>query len=505
MSRLLEAALGGRRWGIYARLSKDREGSGLGVERQVDEVTKKITYIDPSGVIVDIYIDNDMSASKKKRRPDYERMIADLESGRINAFAVWHIDRLTRRNAELERIVDLVEATKAQFACVSGDVDLGTYTGRMVARILGAVSQGEVEHKAERQKAAYLQRALEGKAWGCGVRRYGYDSDGITIRPEEQKVVRHMVEHVLKGGSVNSLVTWLGDNDHRTSQGNRWASRAIVRLLLNPAMAGHRTYGDEKRIEVDKPDGTKQEITVTKEKEPDAFIVARDCWPAIITDDERRRLRVILKDPDRTTNPGGSNKRKYLLSGGILICGLCGRPLTGHRANSGLPGYHCRKTAPYGGCAKIRIAAGPLELDVASRVLARYASPVVRKRLAEAASPGGDVTLGNELADLEEKLEQLGRDYADPMIPMSRGAFLEANKSLAAQVNDVKGRLKQAQRSTALPEMVTPKSLAAWWAAAEIEERRGLILTVIDHIVVHPSTRPGFRGLDKDRLTYVWR
>lgn len=503
--RLLEAALGGRRWGIYARLSKDREGSGVAVDRQVADVTQKIKQIDPTGVIVDTYADNDMSASKKKRRPDYERMIADLESGRINAFAVWHIDRLTRRNAELERIVDLVERTKAQFACVHGDVDLSTYIGRMVARILGAVAQGEVEHKAERQKAAYAQRAMEGRAWGSGVRRYGYDSDGVTVRPDEAAVVRHMVEHILKGGSLRSLVIWLGEQGHVTSQGKPWSSRAIVRLLLNPAMGGHRTYGDEKRVTVEKPDGGTEEVVVKKEKDPEVFIVARDCWPAVISDEERARLRVILKDPDRTTNPGGQNTRRYLLSGGILVCGLCGAHLTGHRANSGLPGYNCRKTPPYDGCGKIRIAAGPLELDVAGRVLARYASPKVRARLAEAMHPGDDSALAAEAVEIDEKIAQLGRDYADPAIKMPRAAFLAALEAFEKRKRELKTQMRNAERSTVMPEMVTPKALAEWWDRADIEERRALILTVLDHIVVHPATRPGFRGLDKDRLTYVWR
>ncbi|KAA9379729.1 recombinase family protein [Microbispora cellulosiformans] len=481
------AGSSGLRWGIYARLSMDRQGSGLAVERQIAECTDLLHLIDPQGVIVDVYVDNDISASKKKWRPDYERMIKDVEGGRINALAVWHIDRLTRRNAELERVVELIESKRAFFKCVHGDVDLSTHTGRMVARILGAVAQGEVEQKAARQKSANRQSAAKGKTWSGGMRRYGYEADGVTLVPDEVKVVRHMVEHVLKGGSVRSLVDWLDKNGHKTTQGNPWLARGITRLLVNPAMAGHRTY-----LEAGRPEEERQ-------------IVARDVWPAIITDDEQRRLEVILRDPARVTNREG-NSRKYLLGGGVLICGLCGRALAGHRSNSGKPGYNCRKSPPYSGCGRIRIAAGPLEVDVAGQVLARFASPAIRRRLAKAVTPEGeDATLGQEMTDLQEKLEQLGRDYADPEVGLPREAFVAASRSLKARLVELKAKVKQAQRFEALPENINPRSLAEWWADAEMEQQRMLVLTVLEHIVVHPSTRIGFQGLDPDRLTYVWR
>ncbi|MEZ0076388.1 recombinase family protein [Planotetraspora sp. GP83] len=484
---LIGHGLSGLRWGIYARLSMDRQGSGLAVERQCAECTDLIRLIDPQGVIVDLYVDNDVSASKKKYRPDYERMIKDVEGGRINALGVWHIDRLTRRNAELERVVELVERKRAFFKCVHGDVDLSTHTGRMVARILGAVAQGEVEQKAVRQKSANRQRAEMGKTWSGGLRRYGYDADGVTLVPEEVKVIRHMVEHVLKGGSLRSLVDWLDKNGHKTTQGNPWVARGISRLLLNPAMAGHRTY-----LEAGRPEEERQ-------------IVARNVWPAIITDDEQRRLEVILRDPARVTNRDG-NSRKYLLGGGVLICGLCGTGLVGHRSNAGKPGYNCRKSPPYSGCGKIRIAAGPLEVDVAGQVLARFTSPAIRRRLAKAVVPDDqDATLGQEITRLQEKLEQLGLDYADPEVGLPREAFHAASRSLNAQIKERKAKLKQAERFEALPENINPRSLAEWWATADMEQQRMLILTVLDHIVVHPSTRIGFQGLDRDRLTYVWR
>jgi DNA invertase Pin-like site-specific DNA recombinase len=45
---------------------------------------------------------------------------------------------------------------------VTGDVDLSTDQGRLVARIMGAVARAEVERKGKRQKSANEQRARNG-------------------------------------------------------------------------------------------------------------------------------------------------------------------------------------------------------------------------------------------------------------------------------------------------------------------------------------------------------
>jgi site-specific DNA recombinase len=93
--------------GIYVRISQDRAGAGLGVERQEQEcraLAKRLGWI-----VVEVYSDNDLSAFSGRRRPDYERMLADIEAGTISAVIAWHPDRLHRRAAELERYITVCD------------------------------------------------------------------------------------------------------------------------------------------------------------------------------------------------------------------------------------------------------------------------------------------------------------------------------------------------------------------------------------------------------------
>jgi len=59
-----------RRAGLYARISKDREGAGLGVERQRDGCTALAGRLGWDATAV--YTDNDISAYSGKRRPGHE-------------------------------------------------------------------------------------------------------------------------------------------------------------------------------------------------------------------------------------------------------------------------------------------------------------------------------------------------------------------------------------------------------------------------------------------------
>ena len=71
------------------------------------------------------YVDNDLSAYTGKHRPEYERMLADLADGLVDAVLVYNIDRLTRRPAELEQFHEAVDRAGVRHVrFVTGDTDI---------------------------------------------------------------------------------------------------------------------------------------------------------------------------------------------------------------------------------------------------------------------------------------------------------------------------------------------------------------------------------------------
>ncbi len=88
---------------LYARISSDQEGTGAGVQRQLQDCRRLAQ--DLGWTMADEYVDNDLSAYSGKRRAEFERMLQDVSDGLRDGVIVYHVDRLTRRPAGLERFL----------------------------------------------------------------------------------------------------------------------------------------------------------------------------------------------------------------------------------------------------------------------------------------------------------------------------------------------------------------------------------------------------------------
>jgi site-specific DNA recombinase len=127
---------------IYARISQDRVGAGLGVARQREDCQQLVA--DRGWTLTGVYEDNDISAYSGKLRPGYRQLLDDIHGGQIDAVVAWHTDRLHRSPRELEEWIDACERGNVITVTVrAGELDLATAAGRMVARMLGAAARHE--------------------------------------------------------------------------------------------------------------------------------------------------------------------------------------------------------------------------------------------------------------------------------------------------------------------------------------------------------------------------
>ncbi|MFG1660744.1 recombinase family protein [Micromonospora chersina] len=321
------------------------------------------------------------------------------------------------------------------------------------------------------------------------MRCYGYDETGREVIEAEAAVIRDVVKRVLDGESMRSTVADLRAREIMTSAGRPWTQQSLSRLLRNPRLAGLRTYLGE--------------------------VVGKGQWAPIIDEATHKRLLELLDAPERK-QPHATNQRKYLLSGGFLVCGFplpdedgngthrCGKPLYTQPSNSGKRGYVCRAGSPSYGCGRIRIAAESLEEEVAARALARLASPKVRARLERAvgSAMNSEETMQEVLQAIEDRLAEAGQAYAKREISLVTLTAIEAEAKREQKA--VRERIAQAQRLQALPA-TTPEGLAEWWVDAPLERRRELLALVLDRIIVKPASRAGQVQLDVDRLEFVWK
>src|ERR1044072_1976488 len=104
----VDVAAGGKtRAVIYCRISQDRTGAGLGVDRQREDCE---ALAERNGWdVVEVYVDNDVRAYSGKERKGDQRMLDALDQGPATAVIVWHTDRLHRSPLELENYINLCE------------------------------------------------------------------------------------------------------------------------------------------------------------------------------------------------------------------------------------------------------------------------------------------------------------------------------------------------------------------------------------------------------------
>lgn len=212
---------------IYARISLDRTGQALGVQRQIEacrEQCEALGWPEPK-----VYSDNDISARSGKRRPGFEQLLADVQAGYVDGLVAWHLDRVLRRVVDLERVLDAIEAQRSAIPVVflqAGQIDLTTPSGRLLARILAAVAANEGDVKSARLSAQRAQAAQSGLAHG--PLGYGYDEEQRII-PEEADVIRDVARRLIEGDSLYSIAADLNKRGVPTPGSGKWDARRVQR------------------------------------------------------------------------------------------------------------------------------------------------------------------------------------------------------------------------------------------------------------------------------------
>lgn len=455
---------------IYTRQSLDREGLGLAVERQLTQSEKLCEMRDWS--VAARESDNDISGYSGKHRPGYERVIAMINARSVDVVVVYAIDRLTRRLSDLSALIDLCQKTGVKIATVSGDLDLSTDTGRMVARILGSVAQGEVERKATRQRDSNQQAAEMGRARKGTPRPFGWRADRIALDEAEAAAVRDACGMLLAGGTISGVIRDWDARDvwpHQRPRGAGWSRTSVRLILANPRNAGIATYNG---VEVGRG-----------EWEP---IVAEETWRAVCD--------VLAANAGRRAAPSP----RTMLSG-LGRC-LCGNFVVGTWSGDGKrPAYRCHQLTRDG-------RPGP-HVFVRRDVVDEWVGALVAERLSRPdaidlieAPAGIDAgALRDEAAALRERLGRLGPLFAKGAI--SERDLTGGRLAGEARLAEIAADLAEAGRGSVLAPLIAADDVAAAWAALDMSLRRSAVAALMTVTLVPPGK--GAHTWDPERVVRV--
>ncbi|WP_446224001.1 recombinase family protein [Nocardia sp. IBHARD005] len=424
---------------IYLRISQDRTGEGLGVTRQETDCRKLAERLATErGVAlhVEVFTDNDTSAYSGKRRKDYERLTVSIDAGQFDMVLTWHPDRLHRSPLELEHFITLIERTKTEVQTVQAGLwDLTTPSGRMIARQLGAVARYESEHKGERIKAARIQGALAGKFHG-GMRPYGFESDGVTVRPDESREIVRMYEEVVAGVSLRQIVLELNRHGVPTAtQRGPWTSVAVRDIIKRHRNAGWSSHLGE--------------------------VVGKAEWPALVSEDIWHAANAVLNDPARRTTPGNTPR---WLGSGVYLCGVCGiaQLRAGVSGRGRRPSYRCA-ARELTAVSHVSRDAGQVDDLVEKTMVARLERPGELAELVdEHGSAGVDVAaLRLEQATLRQRLDAVAGLFAAGEVDARQLAT--ASATLKAEVSEIETTLASLGMRSPLAALEGRDIRTAWF------------------------------------------
>lgn len=459
---------------VYARISSD-DGSALGVARQVEDCRREVRR--RGWEVAEVYTDNDVSASKGKIRPEFERMLGDVRAGHIDAITVWDVDRLTRTPRELEDIITFADDHNLKLASVGGEVDLATEQGRLTARLKGSVARYEVEQSSRRLRRKHEELARAGSP--NGPRAYGYtrthkDNGPGTkkvpvdvVNPEEAAIIREVATRILEGEGLWRIAKDLTARGITTPRGGPWQSQTLRRMVLKPRNAGLRAHNGR--------------------------IVGEAAWEAILDRDTFDRVTAKLTDPARRSNNRGTEVR-YLLTG-FAECGKCNRPLVGtaefHYSYRSFPHtYSCHNA----GCHGVSRNMALVDEKVEGYVVALLAREGVRLF-------GGDperAQAATERIDaLEAKLANAADQWTADIITDEQLARITAR--IRPQIAEER-RARDAAQPSPEVKRYTGEGAAAAWEAATVEEKR-MVLGILRDLGMHITIKvigPGNRATADD-------
>lgn len=366
-----------QRVALYIRVSTEEQAvHGLSVEAQqkaLDDWAKQEGH-----KVVGHYIDNGISARKPaSRRPELQRLLSDVRTGKIELIAFTKLDRWFRNVSEYYKVQDVLDQHKVAWKTIHEDYDTTNASGRLKVNIMLSVAQDEADRTSERIKRVFdLKRARGEPVSGHVPTGYKIEGKAVVKDPAVEEAVTAFFQQYLAFGSIVGAIDFVAD--HYGLQ---------LKYQLASAMLSKSAYwGDFNGVEC----------------------------PAYITRDEAERIAASRRRISRKTK----SDRVYLFSG-LLLCGECGARMGARthkfggveKAEYNCPGHYQKK-----GCGnRTNIRESTIEDYLLDTLEYRFAA---YKAFRFNTSNAKAVNYGAEIAKQKRKLAKLKELYINDFLTL---------------------------------------------------------------------------------------
>lgn len=511
---------------ICCRISVDKSGKTEGVKAQTRWGTAYAAERWP-GVPIEVFADGNNSAmTPGGPRPEHDRFKEWLAAGRIAE--VWSVEqsRLERDEIEWFMLVAQLEAAGIEKVHTTRD---GIIDVRgVVAGIMAVINAGEVRKLKKRLNDTLDDKAALGLP--PGSKPFGYEHSttpaGVKtyrIVPEQAAAIRWAAESVLAGWSLANIAKELGKRG--LAGGHR------VKIKIKDA-DGNDVIGDDGKpmVECDEygnpitrasiltGGSVRNMVTVPSVagfRVHRGQIIGVGNWTPIL-DEETWRACVTRLEGNRTVqradgrgtyeisdaHRGNSTGRRYLLTGGCVICGRCNAELVGEpkKLRSGIkkPYLLCHPKKGGKGCVGIMLP--ETEQFVVDRLFDELDKPEFLEAVAADVHADLRDRLAADLRAIDSQRNELAAMWATPGA-LGMSEWQAARQALADNEQSLRGQLAE------VPPPVINVDIAGAreaWPEMTLDEQREFIRLFVQRVTIKRAT-PGHKGFETARVDITWR
>ena len=470
-----------------------RFSSNMQREESIDAQKRIITqYAGVYGYKITEWYCDEAKSGTTTNRPEFKRLMDDVENNRIRNLIVHKLDRFSRNIRDTLDCLTILQEHHVAFMSVAEKID-STPAGSLMITVIQALNEYYVQNLATEVLKGQRENAYNG-LWTGGVPPLGYDivDKRMVINEEEAKTVRIIFEMGATGYGYGQIIDRLNLLGCKTKRGQPFGKNSLHDLIRNEKYKGVYVFN----LRAAKKGRSRKRNNHAYKSDDEIIRIPNGC-PAIVTEELWNRANSTLQVTGRyMTNA----KQPYLLTG-LLVCGECGAKMHGnlrisHSGKKYLT-YRCNVKNNQRICNSKEIRTGPLDSFVLDMFFQSYLADEFLPSIAEHVSRHmREVVLNDEnllKARDELNIKIHARDILIQTIIQTGeiDAIARQIRKLEAEIRKLQHFISSAEKGSASD--VTAEDIRAFipplrerFKSAEHNEQIKVMLSrIIDRIVVY--------------------
>ena len=222
----------------YCRVSTDSDAQLESIENQKSHYERYILSRD-DWAFAGLYYDQGITGTKKDKRPELMRLMADCAAKQIDFVITKSISRFSRNTADCLELVRTLLSWGIPVFFEKENINTGSMESELFLAILSSMAEGEAISISENSKWS-AQRRFHNGTFKLSYPPYGYNWDGnnMVINPEQADVVKRVFAEALSGKGGESIASGLNSDGIQPMKGNHWTATTIRDMLGNEKYTG---------------------------------------------------------------------------------------------------------------------------------------------------------------------------------------------------------------------------------------------------------------------------